>query len=128
MLIIERPPREDDMEEFSQLANVVLKDKISKSKYNDKIFFGQHDSLSKMDERDSLRLYGSPRSSGYDGVHMRGTEGSQLFMDSIIKIFKEAKIGRHNDWKQSNKSSTSPQVSSVSSVPTKNRFTPLNSL
>ena len=127
LLIIQRPPRVDEMEEFSQLSNEILKDQINKSKHSDKILYGQHDYLVKMDERDSFRLYGSPRSPGYDGIHMRGTEGSQLFMTSILNIFKEAKLGRYSDWKQTNKKFASPPVSMESSVPTLNRFDPLNS-
>ena len=53
---------------------------------------------------------------------MRSNEGSQLFMDSLISIFQEAKIGKHDDIENT---FTKEKVSSLT-IPTKNRYNPLN--
>ena len=121
VLIIERPPREDSMDEVSQFANEILKSEIVKSKYSNKIIYGRHKLLNEIYEKDSSKLYGRPDSPSYDGLHMRSNEGSQLYMDSLTNIFKEAKMGKHKY-----NENTTTKVQGSSSIPTKNRYSPLN--
>ena len=96
VVLIERPPREDVIEEVSQFSNEILKAEIAKSKYGNKIWYGKHKLLNEIYEKDSSKLYGRPSNPGYDELHMRSNEGSHFFMDSLMRIFKGTLFRKNN--------------------------------
>ena len=58
---------------------------------------------------------------------MRGAEGQQLYMNSLMHIFEQAKVGKSSEWTQTGKKNLLPQTSQViPEIPTENRFSPLN--
>ena len=85
-VIIERAPRQDDMERLSQVANKELHRFVNFSQYKDKIKVVSH-SLKTVGEQPHL-VYGSPDTHyNYDGFHFRGILGKQVFTESIINVF-----------------------------------------
>ena len=87
VLIVEQPPRVDSpkLAELTDLSNFVLRTAAEKSHFSEKISIVTLDALYEYSEKD---IYGSPNSSRYDGIHMRGKHGHRIFTNCILTAIK----------------------------------------
>ena len=90
VVLMERPPRYDDLRDLNRLANGLLHEAVAKSRNVGKIFIGQHN----LECEGGLQAsrYGTPSSHQYDGIHLRGTSGRMAFTRSVASIFQQAGI------------------------------------
>ena len=95
-----------------------------------------HPSLATTSDSQRQALFGLPASRGTDGIHFRGTEGSNLFTHSIVEGLKAASAeaaGLPTGWITQGRrgaatipSTATPASSTSNQIPTYNRFTVLN--
>ena len=98
VVIMLRPPRADNLSDLSETSNFILTELHRQSRFSDRIVIGIHKSLYDITADREEAIFGSPSSRQYDGIHMMGRQGMQLFTDSIIAIIKSAS-GSVNQWK-----------------------------
>ncbi len=104
VVITERAPRHDNMQELSQFSNQELHRHLANSLYKDKIKVGLHSLDFEGEERDLV--YGSKSTNTKpDGYHLRGPKGKQSFTKSLLNIFNKVgltKKDHHPSIKEAN--------------------------
>ena len=90
VLLLEHPPRDDSLAEVNEYSNSVLRAAAENSTLNDRIKVRALDSLNMASRRD---VFGPANgSSWFDGIHLRGKQGSTLFTKDIIADLKDANM------------------------------------
>ena len=92
VLILHRTPRFDKEEadpthlkrELSEYANKVFRDELENSDVKEHIKIASHSLPTQFQEN----LYGSPSSSGFDGIHLRGPDGGNHYTRSLCNILQ----------------------------------------
>ena len=95
VVILRRPPRFDPVSvdplelkpQLSRLGDAILFDLWCNSSFKKNIAIGDHQVPHRIDD-DHYKVYGHPSQSFYDGIHMRGPAGRQVFQDSVLNIMK----------------------------------------
>ena len=85
----ERLPRADHLSEYSNFA---LRSLAEKSKLTRMIVVAPMESQYFNTEEELSKIFGSPYSSSYDGIHPKGNLGSRLYNKSLISAIKTAGI------------------------------------
>ena len=113
VLILDRIPRFDKSEAdplhlkstLSDFGNTVYREEIKRLQLENKVFIANHS----LPKHFQLNLYGHPNQSDFDGVHLRGPDGSNHYTRSICNILqnflKEFSRDPHNHVIPSHKSS-----------------------
>ena len=97
VVILRRPPRFDPVSsdplelkpQLSRLGDATLFDLWCNSTFKKNIVLGEHQVPHRIDEN-HYEVYGHPSQSDYDGIHMRGQAGRQVFQESVLNIMKSA--------------------------------------
>jgi hypothetical protein len=143
VIILEHPPRFDQTDvdptslkpALARLANATLGKLWLNSKLKDKIVIGHH-SLESSGAGDAHKArYVNPKTGKYDGVHLYGVTGCKDYANSLKSIMMLALPEQNKSecgTAQVDEHITCPQAKyqkkrTVSSVPTKNRFSVLKS-
>jgi hypothetical protein len=121
VLILERPPRVDGLEELSDFSNKILRGAVQNSRMRNRIVVRSLKSLQLTTEDRKVDIFGSPSSAKSDGVHMVGKLGRQLYTDSVITAVNESGLpgGRRTQGQEG-------ELYSWASVVTSNRFSVLS--
>ena len=114
VMIVELPPRVDSkkLQHLTEYSNFVLREAVRKSSLNHRITIASLDSLWDYSEQE---IYGHPDSSRYDGIHMRGKQGSKAYTRCIEEAVRSSRFSNTS-------SSTSSVPTTYSSIPTSNRY------
>ena len=90
-VIIQQAPRHDGWEWLSDISKKVIHKCVEESKYKDKIKVVSHSFIAEGDQFEMV--FGSPATHyNYDGIHLRGPSGRQVFTESIINVFNQVEI------------------------------------
>ena len=85
LVLMEYPPRADSKQlgEISQCSNTVLRTEINKSEFRRQIVVGSMGNFNFSSLEEMVDRFG-PRNvhPRFDGVHLRGSQGSKLFTES----------------------------------------------
>ena len=76
---------------LSQLVDSCYFGLWCESKHKHRIVLGNHD-LSLWSRHDHANIYGSPQLTRYDGVHMIGPSGFDVYTRSMMNIFRQASL------------------------------------
>jgi hypothetical protein len=71
-----------------------------------------------------VEIFGSPNSYGYDGIHLRGKLGSQLYNECLISAIRTA--GIETPRRSRSRGSQKEQEQEQEAIPTSNMFDLLN--
>ena len=112
-VIVELPPRNDSykLSELTEFSNFVLKGAVKKSKYRNQISIATLDAMYDYSDKD---IFGSQNYFKYDGIHMHGKLGKQVYSNSILMALESAGL-----------TSTEPSIAN-SPVTTSNRYSALS--
>ena len=99
VIILRRPPRFDPISvdplelkpQLSKLGDSVLFDLWCNSSFKKKIVLGEHQIPHLLDD-DHIEVFGHPNNKSYDGLHMRGQAGRQVFEKSVLNILRNAGV------------------------------------
>ena len=134
LVLMEYPPRADNAQlaDISQYSNKVLRTEVNKSELSSQILVGSMESLKFSRLEEMVDRFG-PRNvhPRYDGVHLRGSQGSSLFTECIISAVKataDIKGRRPVGEYQIPKSTVRPRQNQdhVTPLTTKNKYNMLN--
>ena len=87
LVLMEYPPRADSehLAKLSGYSNQVLRQLVDRSRWRAQIVVGSMANLSYTNKDEMVDRFGPTNSHPrYDGVHLRGSKGAQLYTDSII--------------------------------------------
>ena len=133
LVLMEYPPRADSehLAKLSRHSNKVLRELVDRSRCRAQIVVGSMANLGYSNRAEMVDRFGPTNShSRYDGVHLRGTMGSQLYTDSLVNAVRatvdiadknqeKAFITPKNTVRQRRHEQSAP-------VPTQNKFSGLN--
>ena len=134
LVLMEYPPRADNpqLADISQYSNKVLRTEVNKSEFSKQILVGSLGNLKYSSLEEMVDRYG-PRNvhPRFDGVHLRGSQGSQLFTECVIAAVKatadmpikksesDFKIPKNTVKHRQNHDQVNP-------IPTQNKYSTLN--
>jgi hypothetical protein len=97
VIILERLPRADNdrLSELSLHSNNVLHQAAESSEFRDRISVRRHTSFRFDTEEKIVDIFGHYSSPRYDGIHLVGKLGRQLYTDSVLTAVRTAGI---SDW------------------------------
>ena len=87
LVLMEYPPRADSehLAKLSGYSNQVLRQLVDRSRWRAQIVVGSMANLNYTNKDEMVDRFGPTNSHPrYDGVHLRGSKGAQLYTDSII--------------------------------------------
>jgi hypothetical protein len=87
LVLMEYPPRADSehLAKLSGYSNQVLRQLVDRSRWRAQIVVGSMANLNYTNKDEMVDRFGPTNSHPrYDGVHLRGSKGTQLYTDSII--------------------------------------------
>ena len=87
LVMMEYPPRADNKQlaEVTKFANEVLNGVVNKSKHKEKIKVGSLQNPQYNNNKEMVAVFGPEKSHPrYDGVHLRGRQGSWRYTESIV--------------------------------------------
>ena len=91
LVLMEYPPRADNAQlaDISQYSNKVLRTEVNKSELSSQILVGSMENLKFSSLEEMVDRFG-PRNvhPRYDGVHLRGSQGSRIFTECLISAVK----------------------------------------
>ena len=92
VLIHERLPRADSLADLSEYSNFALKSLVEKSELKNRISVVPMTALHFTTEDKMEDIFGSPTSQSFDGIHLNGRLGYQLYNDCLISAIKTVGI------------------------------------
>ena len=92
VLIHERLPRADSLSDLSEYANFALSSLVKKSELHNRISVVPMTALHFTTDDKMEDIFGSPTSQSFDGIHLKGRLGYQLYNDCLISAIKTAGI------------------------------------
>jgi hypothetical protein len=117
VVIPERLPRADHLADLSEYSNFALRSLAEKSQLSRRIVVAPMESLYLNTDEELSKIFGSPYSSSYDGIHPKGNLGSRLYNKSLISAIRTAGIAPSRE---------RVQVQEAPVIPTNNMFEGLN--
>ena len=117
-LLLEYPPRADSYQlaNLTEYANFGLRETVHKSGLGSRIGVGALDGLY---NSSNYHTFGpTNRGPRFDGIHLRGKQGKNIFTNDIIRALESSGMTRNT--------SNTNQVADQEGVATSNRFTLLN--
>ena len=117
VVIPERLPRADHLSDLSEYANFALRTLADKSKLRRRIVVAPMESLYFRTEEEMAKIFGSPNSDMFDGIHPKGKLGKKLYNACLISAIKLAGIAPVRE---------SVQLEEAAVTPTSNMFEGLN--
>ena len=101
VLLLEYLPRADQLGELVDFSNFVLKEVAKKATFGNRI---EVMPLTNVNPASYYDIFGSPNYFKFDGVHLRGKQGSWLLTQDIINGIKSSNQTQ-NSWKTASKGS-----------------------
>ena len=92
VIIPERLPRADHLSDLSEYSNFALRSLAEKSELSKRIVVVPMESLYFTTEEEMSKIFGSPFTSSFDGIHPKGKIGSRLYNKCLISAFRTAGI------------------------------------
>jgi hypothetical protein len=92
VIIHERLPRADSLSDLSEYANFALSSLVKKSELHNRISVVPMTALHFTTDDKMEDIFGSPTSQSFDGIHLKGRLGYQLYNDCLISAIKTAGI------------------------------------
>ena len=115
VVITECLPRADTLSDLSEFSNFALRSLAEKSKIKSRIVVVPMDCLQYTNDDEMEDIFGSSSSPGFDGVHLKGRLGGQLYNDCLIAAVRTAGIYNRRERSQRQQG-----------IPTSNRYSQLN--
>ena len=128
VIIHERLPRSDHLADLSEYANFALSSLAEKSVLKNRISVVPMTELHYTTEEKMTEIFGSPTSRHYDGIHLRGKLGSQLYNKCLISAIRTAGIEAPRWSRSRSRSYKKEQGQEQEAIPTttSNRFSALS--
>ena len=116
VVITERLPRADTLSDLSEFSNFALRSLAEKSKLKSRIVVVQMDCLQYTNDDEMEDIFGSTSSPAFDGVHLNGRLGGQLYNDCLVAAVWTANIYNRRERSQRRQQG----------IPTSNMYSQLN--
>ena len=97
VVIHERLPRADSLADLSEYSNFALSSLVEKSRMKNRISVVPMTALHFTTEEEIEDIFGSPTSQSFDGIHLNGRLGYQLYNDCLISAIKTACISAQKE-------------------------------
>ena len=128
VIIHERLPRSDHLADLSEYSNFALSCLAEKSVLKNRISVVPMTDLHYTTEERMADIFGSPNSWHYDGIHLKGKLGSQLYNKCLISAIRTAGIEAPRWSRSRSRSSQKEKEQGQEDIPTStsNRFSALS--
>ena len=128
VIIHERLPRSDHLADLSEYSNFALSSLAEKSVLKNRISVVPMTELHYTTEEKMTEIFGSPTSWQYDGIHLRGKLGSQLYNKCLISAIRTAGIEAPRWSRSRSRGHKKEQRQEQEAIPTttSNRFSALS--
>ena len=90
VIIPERLPRADSLCDLSEYSNFALKSLANQSELRERVVVVIMESMYFSDEDKMVKIFGSPKSHYFDGIHPKGKLGRKLYNSCLIAAVRES--------------------------------------
>ena len=97
VVIHERLPRADSLADLSEYSNFALSSLVEKSPMKNRISVVPMTALQFTTDEEMEEIFGSPTSQSFDGIHLNGQSGYQLYNQCLISAIKTAGISAQKE-------------------------------
>ena len=108
VIIPERLPRADHLADLSEYANFALRTLAEKSEFSRRIVVAPMESLYFNTDEELSKVFGSPYSGAFDGIHPKGKLGRKLYNNCLISAIRTAGIAAVRERVQVQESPVTP--------------------
>ena len=108
VIITERLPRADHLSDLSEYSNFALRQLAEKSDLSKRIVVAPMESMYFTTEEELTKIFGSPYSSNFDGIHPKGKHGRKLYNNSLISALRTAGVSTASERVQGREAEVTP--------------------